>query len=83
MDIVSTGLSYMDIVNYKQYRFKNTGTGFVKETELPGKVYGSLEVLISIMTENRIMRLMELSMLTETGSRTHWIIIKIQGQVLI
>lgn len=44
MDIVSTGLSYMDIVNYKQYRFKNTGTGFVKETELPGKVYGSLEV---------------------------------------
>lgn len=44
MDMVSTGLSYMDIVNYKQYRFKNTGTGFVKESELPGKVYGSLEV---------------------------------------
>ncbi len=44
MDIVSTGLSYMDVVNYKQYRFKNTGSGFVKEDELQGKVYGSLEV---------------------------------------
>ena len=44
LDIVSTGLSYMDVVNYKQYRFKNTGTGFVKEAELPGKIYGSLEV---------------------------------------
>ncbi|MBP1167369.1 hypothetical protein JOE44_004253 [Chryseobacterium sp. PvR013] len=44
MDIVSTGLSYWDVVNYKQYRFKNTGTGFVKEAELPGKIYGSLEV---------------------------------------
>lgn len=44
MDIVSTGLSYMDVVNYKQYRFKNTGTGFIKEAELPGKIYGSLEV---------------------------------------
>ncbi|UKB80490.1 T9SS type A sorting domain-containing protein [Chryseobacterium sp. MEBOG07] len=44
MDIISTGLSYMDIVNYKHYRFKNTGTGFVKETELPGKIYGSMEV---------------------------------------
>lgn len=44
MDIISTGLSYMDVVNYKQYRFKNTGSGFVKEAELPGKIYGSLEV---------------------------------------
>ncbi|REC48082.1 hypothetical protein DRF67_08585 [Chryseobacterium pennipullorum] len=44
MDIISTGLSYMDIVNYKHYRFKNTGTDFVKEEELPGKVYGSMEV---------------------------------------
>lgn len=43
-DIISTGLSYMDIVNYKHYRFKNTGTGFVKEETLPGKVYGSMEV---------------------------------------
>jgi len=44
MDIISTGLSYMDVVNYKQYRFKNTGTGFVKDAELPGKIYGSVEV---------------------------------------
>ncbi|SHE63143.1 T9SS type A sorting domain-containing protein [Chryseobacterium sp. OV279] len=43
MDIISTGLSYNDIVNYKHYRFKNTGTGFVKEVDLAGKVYGSLE----------------------------------------
>lgn len=44
MDIISTGLSYMDIVNYKHYRFRNTGSDFVKEGELPGKVYGSMEV---------------------------------------
>ncbi|WET51775.1 T9SS type A sorting domain-containing protein [Chryseobacterium indologenes] len=44
MDIISTGLSYMDIVNYKHYRFKNTGVGFTREVELPGKIYGSLEV---------------------------------------
>ena len=44
MDIISAGQSYMDIVNYKQYRFKNTGVGFIKETELPGKIYGSIEV---------------------------------------
>ncbi|UKB83188.1 T9SS type A sorting domain-containing protein [Chryseobacterium sp. MEBOG06] len=44
MDIISTGLSYIDVVNYKQYRFKNTGTGFVKEADLRGKIYGSMEV---------------------------------------
>ncbi|AZA80221.1 T9SS C-terminal target domain-containing protein [Chryseobacterium sp. G0186] len=44
MDIISTGLSYMDIVNYKHYRFKNTGVGFVREDELAGKIYGSMEV---------------------------------------
>ncbi len=44
MDIISTGLSYMDVVNYKQYRFRNTGSAFVKEEELPGKIYGSMEV---------------------------------------
>ncbi|SFN14834.1 Por secretion system C-terminal sorting domain-containing protein [Chryseobacterium oleae] len=43
MDIISTGLSYNDIVNYKHYRFKNTGTGFVKAADLAGKIYGSLE----------------------------------------
>ncbi|MGH1519424.1 T9SS type A sorting domain-containing protein [Chryseobacterium sp. JK1] len=44
MDIIATGLSYMDVVNYKHYRFKNTGSGFLKEEDLPGKIYGSLEV---------------------------------------
>lgn len=43
LDIISTGLSYNDVVNYKHYRFRNTGSGFTKETELQGKVYGSLE----------------------------------------
>ncbi|AZA55457.1 T9SS C-terminal target domain-containing protein [Chryseobacterium sp. G0201] len=43
-DIISTGLNYMDIVNYKHYRFRNTGSGFVKEADLPGKIYGSMEV---------------------------------------
>lgn len=43
-DIISTGLSYLDIVNYKHYRFRNTGSGFVKEADLPGKIYGSIEV---------------------------------------
>lgn len=44
LDIISTGLSYMDVVNYKHYRFKNTGNGLVKEAEFPGKIYGSMEV---------------------------------------
>lgn len=44
VDIISTGLSYMDVVNYKHYRFKNTGVGFTREEELPGKIYGSMEV---------------------------------------
>ncbi|MCS3531535.1 T9SS type A sorting domain-containing protein [Chryseobacterium sp. JUb7] len=43
-DIISTGLSYLDIVNYKHYRFRNTGSGFVKEEEAAGKIYGSMEV---------------------------------------
>jgi len=43
LDIISTGLSYNDVVNYKHYRFRNTGTTFTKEAELEGKVYGSLE----------------------------------------
>ncbi|KPE52028.1 T9SS type A sorting domain-containing protein [Chryseobacterium indologenes] len=45
LDIISTGLSYTDVVNYKHYRFKNTGNGLVKETVLPGKIYGSMEVI--------------------------------------
>ncbi|MDR2237367.1 MAG: T9SS type A sorting domain-containing protein [Chryseobacterium sp.] len=43
LDVISTGLSYMDVVNYKHYRFKNTGNGLVKEAEFPGKIYGSME----------------------------------------
>lgn len=43
LDIISTGLSYNDVVNYKHYRFKNTGNGFSKEADLAGKIYGSLE----------------------------------------
>lgn len=43
-DIVSTGLSYNDIVNYKQYRFKNTGDGFELVDDFDGKIYGSLEI---------------------------------------
>lgn len=43
LDIVSTGLSYNDIFNYKQYRFINTGTGFELDENLSGKIYGSLE----------------------------------------
>lgn len=44
LDIISTGLSYNDIVNYQHYRFKNTGSGFEQIENLPGKIYGSLEV---------------------------------------
>ncbi|SMC49153.1 T9SS type A sorting domain-containing protein [Moheibacter sediminis] len=44
LDIVSTGLSYNDIVNYQQYRFLNTGTGFELEENLAGKIYGGLEI---------------------------------------
>ncbi|WP_228464792.1 T9SS type A sorting domain-containing protein [Chryseobacterium antibioticum] len=43
LDIISTGLSYNDVVNYKHYRFRNTGSGFTKEADLAGKIYGSLE----------------------------------------
>ena len=43
LDIISTGLSYNDVVNYKHYRFRNSGTGFTKDVELDGKIYGSLE----------------------------------------
>lgn len=44
MDIVTTGLSYNDVVNYQQYRFKNTGTNFELLQNIPGKIYGGLEV---------------------------------------
>ncbi len=44
LDIITTGLSYDDVVNYQQYRFKNTGTGFELSENIPGKIYGGLEV---------------------------------------
>ncbi|MBO6183651.1 MAG: T9SS type A sorting domain-containing protein [Chryseobacterium sp.] len=44
LDIISTGLSYQDIVNYKHYRFLNNGTGFSKVEDTAGKTFGSIEV---------------------------------------
>ncbi|WP_353165289.1 T9SS type A sorting domain-containing protein [Empedobacter brevis] len=44
LDIISTGLSYNDIVNYQQYKFRNTGSGFELIDNTPGKIYGSLDV---------------------------------------
>ncbi|HEX7870402.1 MAG TPA: T9SS type A sorting domain-containing protein [Chryseobacterium sp.] len=44
LDIVSTGLSYNNVVNYKHYRFLNNGTGFSKVEDTAGKIYGSIEV---------------------------------------
>ncbi|MCX8532775.1 T9SS type A sorting domain-containing protein [Chryseobacterium luquanense] len=44
LDIVSTGLSYNNVVNYKHYRFLNNGTGFAKVEDTAGKIYGSIEV---------------------------------------
>lgn len=43
LDVISTGLSYNDIVNYQHYRFRNTGSGFELIENLPGKIYGGLE----------------------------------------
>lgn len=45
LDLVTTGLSYNDIVNYRQYRWRNTGNGFELVTEIPGKIYGSIDVM--------------------------------------
>lgn len=44
MDIVSSGLSYLDIVNYKQYRWENDGNSFVKTDVTSGRVYGNIQV---------------------------------------
>ncbi len=44
LDVITTGLSYNDIVNYQQYRFKNTGSSFTLIDNIPGKIYGGLEV---------------------------------------
>lgn len=44
LDIISTGLSYLDIINYKQYRFKNTGNGFEMTDVTGGRAYGNIQV---------------------------------------
>lgn len=44
LDIVSTGLSYNDIVNYQHYRFQNTGSGFEAVQNTPGRIYSSIDV---------------------------------------
>lgn len=44
LDMVSTGLSYNDVVNYQQYRFKNNDGTFELLESLPGKIYGGLDV---------------------------------------
>ncbi|KFC20061.1 T9SS type A sorting domain-containing protein [Chryseobacterium sp. FH1] len=44
LDVVTTGLSYNDIVNYQQYRWKNTGSAFTLVDNASGKIYGGLDV---------------------------------------
>ncbi|MPS72015.1 MAG: T9SS type A sorting domain-containing protein [Chryseobacterium sp.] len=44
LDVITTGLSYNDIVNYQQYRWKNTGSGFTLVENAAGKIYGGLDV---------------------------------------
>lgn len=44
LDLITTGLSYNDIVNYQQYRWKNTGSNFTLVDNAPGKIYGGLDV---------------------------------------
>lgn len=43
-DLVTTGLSYNDVVNYQQYYFKNTGSGFELVENIPGRIFGGLNV---------------------------------------
>lgn len=44
LDVLTTGLSYNDIVNYQQYRWKNTGSAFTLVDNAAGKIYGGLDV---------------------------------------
>lgn len=44
LDLITTGLSYNDIVNYKHYRYRFNGTSFDLIETLPGRIYGSLDV---------------------------------------
>lgn len=43
LDIVMTGLSYSDIVNYKLYIYLNTGSSFQLIEEDLGKIYGAID----------------------------------------
>lgn len=42
LDIIITGLSYNDIVDYKLYTYINTGAGFELSQDKLGKIYGSI-----------------------------------------
>lgn len=44
LDIVSVGLSYQDIVNYKSYVYINDNNVFKLQSEEVGKIYGNIEV---------------------------------------
>lgn len=43
LDLVMTGLSYDDIVNYKLYVYINSGSSFDLVEEDPGKIFGSID----------------------------------------
>ncbi len=42
LDLVITGLSYDDIVNYKLYTYINTGNSFELQDDAIGKIFGSI-----------------------------------------
>ena len=44
LDIIDTGLSYKNVVDYRHYRFKNNGTSFELVDNLPGKIFGNIDV---------------------------------------
>ncbi len=43
LDVVTSGLSYSDVVNYKQYRYKNNGSTFDLVYEGNGKIFGGIK----------------------------------------
>ncbi|MBB4117813.1 hypothetical protein GGR32_000085 [Mesonia hippocampi] len=44
LDLVLTGLSYLDIVNYKNYIYINTGSSYQLQETIQGKIMGSIAV---------------------------------------
>ena len=44
LDIIDTGLSYKNVVDYRHYRFKNNESSFELVDNLPGKIYGNIDV---------------------------------------